>query len=242
MFDDVGFGARLRDLIERSGASAASVGAALGVSKQAISTWMNGTRVPKRPTAETIARYFGVGAGWLLGEGESDPLAEAEGGGLWHAPLLAAYAAAPIPTQRNVCKLLDLPHIEPLKPRARRRLVEMIVYEYPAAAGAPLDAESDFERLPFPADEIPEGADFGVRIRGDSMEPSISDGDVVWVQASPEVADGQIGIFRLFDGNVCKRVRLDENGRIARLASDNPAYSPIEGRALRGVAAIGRVL
>lgn len=40
---------------------------ALEVSKQTLSAWKCGTRSPKRPTIETIARYFNVNVDWLLG-------------------------------------------------------------------------------------------------------------------------------------------------------------------------------
>lgn len=39
----------------------------LEVSKQTLSAWKCGTRSPKRPTIETIARYFNVNVDWLLG-------------------------------------------------------------------------------------------------------------------------------------------------------------------------------
>ena len=39
----------------------------LEVSKQTLSAWKCGTRSPKRPTIETIARYFNVQVDWLLG-------------------------------------------------------------------------------------------------------------------------------------------------------------------------------
>ncbi|MGI6634455.1 MAG: S24 family peptidase [Christensenellales bacterium] len=52
--------------------------------------------------------------------------------------------------------------------------VSMIVYNFPAAAGIPLYAEDDsYERLEFPASSVSAGADFGIRISGDSMEPTI---------------------------------------------------------------------
>lgn len=70
--------------------------------------------------------------------------------------------------------------------------VSMIVYVNPAAAGVPLYAEDDFERIEFPEKDVPNGADFGVRISGDSMSPTIKDRSIVWVRRTPEVCNGQI--------------------------------------------------
>lgn len=39
----------------------------LGISKQTLSAWKCGTRSPKGPTIETVARYFGVSIEWLMG-------------------------------------------------------------------------------------------------------------------------------------------------------------------------------
>ena len=61
------FTERLNYLITNSGKSAAHVASDLGLSKQAISTWQTGLRAPKRPTIETIARYFHVDIAWLMG-------------------------------------------------------------------------------------------------------------------------------------------------------------------------------
>lgn len=68
------------------------------------------------------------------------------------------------------------------------------LYNSPAAAGyaAPV-LDEDFTYIP--ADEsVPRGADFAVRIQGDSMEPYIHDKSVVYVNRDP-LADGDVGIF-----------------------------------------------
>jgi len=39
----------------------------LGVSKQTISSWKSGYRVPKKPMVLSIARHFGVSPTWLMG-------------------------------------------------------------------------------------------------------------------------------------------------------------------------------
>ena len=54
-------------LLDRSPKTDVEIAAALGVSKQTVSAWRNGTRSPKKPMIKTISRYFGVGIPWLLG-------------------------------------------------------------------------------------------------------------------------------------------------------------------------------
>lgn len=55
------------------------------------------------------------------------------------------------------------------------------------------------------------GADFAVRISGRSMEPTIKDGDIVFVQKMEELNDQEIGIFVVNGDVMCKRFR-EENG------------------------------
>ena len=67
-----------------------------------------------------------------------------------------------------------------------------------AGTGAFLD-EGSFEMVSFPASTVPDGADFGVRVSGDSMEPVYHDGQIVWVKRCDRVNIGEVGIF-IYDG------------------------------------------
>ena len=67
-----------------------------------------------------------------------------------------------------------------------------------AGTGAFLD-EGNFETISFPETSVPEGADFGVRVSGNSMEPVYHDGQIVWVQKCDKVDVGEVGIF-IYDG------------------------------------------
>ena len=119
-------------------------------------------------------------------------------------------------------------------------MLDMIVYSDPSAAGVPLYAENDYEHIEFPVSEVPRGADFGVRISGDSMEPTIHDDTIVWVHKVPELQEGQIGIFMVDDGAVCKRFHNTGNG--IELQSDNPKYEPIKVSEFERLGIVGRVL
>jgi len=68
-----------------------------------------------------------------------------------------------------------------------------------AGTGAFLD-EGNFEMVSFPKSSVPAGADFGVRVCGDSMEPVYSDGQIVWVQECESLRRGEVGIF-VYDGD-----------------------------------------
>ena len=78
------------------------------------------------------------------------------------------------------------------------------LYRSPAAAGyaAPVFGE-DYEPHVLTEDR-PQGAEFAVRIQGDSMSPWIPDGSVVYVNRDP-LTDGDVGIFCVDGAMVCKQ-------------------------------------
>jgi repressor LexA len=97
-----------------------------------------------------------------------------------------------------------------------------------------------YERLEFPTSQVPRGADFGIRISGDSMEPTISAGAIVFVRKTAELRPGDIGIFMVDDEAACKRFSMDQRGFV--LLSDNPDYPEIIIKDYQRFAIIGKVL
>lgn len=116
----------------------------------------------------------------------------------------------------------------PPKPKRQDGIAEIRVYDQVAAAGLGnyLD-EPAAHTEEFPMEAVPERADFGVVISGDSMEPTIKNGATVFVQAIPTVEHGEIGIFVLNGKAYCKRLEIDRGRREVRLVSLNPAYEDI---------------
>jgi len=100
------------------------------------------------------------------------------------------------------------------------------LYNLPASAGSGqfLDGD-DFVEI-MVGDEVPETADFGIHLSGDSMQPQFVDGQVVWVHQQPTLHSGEIGIFFL-DGNAyCKKYKEDNDG--ISLISLNRKYEDVK--------------
>ena len=118
------------------------------------------------------------------------------------------------------------------------------LYFCPAAAGyaAPVFGE-DFEYIDVTGD-VPRGADLAVRIQGDSMEPHIADGSVVYVNRDPLV-NGDVGIFCVDGEMLCKQFVRDRLGMVylfslnRKRADADVVLPPSSGRAL---VCMGRVL
>jgi len=118
------------------------------------------------------------------------------------------------------------------------------LYCSPAAAGyaAPVFGE-DYEPLPVTG-EVPTGAELAVRIQGDSMEPYIHDGSVVYVNHDPLRA-GDVGIFCVDGDMLCKQYYRDPLGVVylfslnRRRADADVILPPSSGRSLT---CFGRVM
>lgn len=67
-------------------------------------------------------------------------------------------------------------------------------------------------------------ADFALECHGDSMAPTICDGDVVCIRSQPEVEQGQIAAVRIGEEATLKHCYY-QNG-VVQLIADNPAVCP----------------
>lgn len=90
------------------------------------------------------------------------------------------------------------------------------------AGGGQINDNATMITIEVSEDEVPEGADTTINIAGDSMEPTLSDGDVVYVQHTNQLEIGEIGVFYLDGRNFIKEYGGDE------LISHNSEYAPIQ--------------
>ena len=82
----------------------------------------------------------------------------------------------------------------------------MPVSELPVSAGLGAFLEGEmFQQIQVPASSVPAGAEFGIYVSGDSMEPRYHSGQIVWVKRCEELACGDIGIFVYDDCGYLKK-------------------------------------
>lgn len=107
-----------------------------------------------------------------------------------------------------------------------------------AGAGLGVDADNvDMIQVSYPADRVPAGANHVIPVTGDSMEPTFSDGDVLFFDLGNDCLEiGDIGIFVLNGETLVKE--LGEN----ELISHNPKYKPIKIHEWDSVRIEGKVL
>ena len=131
-------------------------------------------------------------------------------------------------------------------------MVEIPVLEVEASAGFGAIAESESAQTRFGFDErwlrrltAAKSASLSiVGVMGDSMEPTLSDGDEVLVDASDygsKLRDG-IYVLRADEALVVKRIAIKPGGKQVTIASDNPAYPTWHDMDRADVHVVGRVI
>ena len=104
------------------------------------------------------------------------------------------------------------------------------LYEIPASAGTGMlitdDVPYEIKQIDLTIAPQARKADFALYVRGDSMEPSYYDGDIIFIKSQPAIDNGQIGIFIYDDESYIKKYSVQEDG--AYLVSLNKKYEPIK--------------
>ena len=118
----------------------------------------------------------------------------------------------------------------------RRRSVGL--YDMPVSAGVGefLADATRVEDIVIPDDPRTAEADYALRINGDSMEPKYHSGDILLIQSTDTVEEGELGIFILDGAGYFKKYGGDH------LISLNPKYPPIRLRDFEDVSCCGRVV
>lgn len=105
------------------------------------------------------------------------------------------------------------------------------------AAGSPIEySQLNIEQI---NTTIPKGADYALTVRGDSMEPLIKDGSIIFYKEQPTVENGEVAIIEIDRNEVtCKKFYF--NGEKIILRSINDKYEDMIFD--RGVRIIGKVI
>lgn len=119
-----------------------------------------------------------------------------------------------------------------------RRKIKWSLLASSAGTGEFLDDEN-FEIIEV-GEDVPDEADFGLALNGDSMEPKYHDKQAVWVQKTDTLNNGEIGIFYLDGMTYCKQLKQDKDGIF--LISLNSKYQPIKVTTESTFKVFGRVL
>ncbi len=207
---------RLNDLIRERGLSQAEVARRVGVSQQAVGKLVFGGSSGSRHL-HVIARVLGTSPAYLTGETD-DPSAD----------------AVPVPTAADIAEHLDL--------------VEVVSIDANYGLGGTfIGPDVDETVLHFPRAFIesitlsPPVSLTWARGRGDSMFPTIGDGDLVLIDRSNRTPREQDALWALTVGEMAMIKRLRVRGETVTILSDNDRVPPDQAHADE-VNIVGRVV
>ena len=202
------FAQRLRDAMQSAGLKAVDLHERTGISKASISEYLSGNYEPKQKNVYRLAKALHVAPSYLMGLSEPDP-----------APAPPAPQKSDGLPERQGSYYHD-PVGAPLPEQVRIPIVGRIV------AGEPEDAYQEPEGYVMIDKSLAQhGRFYALRVHGDSMEPTIFDGDIVVYELTPDIDDGRIHIV-LVDGGeaTVKEVHRQQNG--LTLIGHNPKVYP----------------
>jgi len=230
---------RLRTLRKENGMSKRDLVSKLPLNYSTYANYESGFREPNSEVLQMLARHYSVSLDYLLGVSENRKKAD-------EIAILNEEENNHIKKYRQLDKhgrevvdiVLDkeVERVSFLNTRTESvkktilddKWIVLKVYQQRASAGlgSYLSEDTDYEEMRFVATQVSERADFCVKIKGESMEPKICDGDIVFVKAVPKVEPNDVGIF-VYDGEAyCKRLRIDHKKGAVILESLNKSYAP----------------
>lgn len=207
------FGQRLRERRKELGISQGQLAKALGVSVSAVSNYENGLNAMREDVLLRLFKVLDVDPNYLYQDvfaGSAFTCTVEE------QSLVRKYRKLRTAGRQTLHAVADAlgayqADLEAGTPEEEVRQIPL--YRCPAAAGyaAPVFGE-DFDYIDVSGD-VPRGAEFAVRIQGDSMEPYIQDGSVAYVNRDP-LASGDVGIFCVDGEMLCKQYVRDRLGMV----------------------------
>ena len=225
----------------RAGRSQSAAAKLLECTPQAISNWERGYTRIDCVSLFRLLRWYGTDVYEFIRRcglaGEDEEAQETE-----EDALLRLFRAM---EQQDRTRLLRIAAVLAPEEEAapEKETVVIPLYRFLAAAGVPSPQPGeDYDELEADASL---GADFAARIAGDSMEPVIHDGEIIYCRRTVALQDGDVGLFYAGDGMVCKQFCRDSEGGIC-LLSVNRARSDADlyfsASSTMGLVCYGKVL
>ncbi|TFI67836.1 hypothetical protein CKN63_03280 [Carnobacterium divergens] len=189
-----------------------------GISRSSISEWLSGKYDPKQDKIFLIAKALEIDEGWLLGlnvpiERKSDITSIYNKLEKERQKKVYSFAEQQLEEQNN-----NIVEFTKNLPIVGKSAANPSILEY---------GDVNVEQGSF--EHIPEGADCAILIQGDSMEPLIKDGEIVFYRRQEDIENGEIAIVEINgDGVTCKKVYFNVEEETIILKSINEKYQDRE--------------
>ena len=177
--------------------------------------WYKGNIYPRIDKIEMLANYFGIKKSDLIEERKKENTKIEEP----NQYVLDLYNSLTPENQMNTVSYMRALKLvnKPNKPRVQ------ILGQ--TAAGKPIEYGDSYAQDIDDISNIPDNADYALIVNGDSMEPDIKNGQLIYVKECPDVENGAIAIVEVDGAVTCKKVYKWKDH--IELHSLNTTYQPI---------------
>lgn len=225
--------ATLNELLQLSGKKQIDITRQTGIPASTLTGYFKGTRLPSPVNVQKLADFFNVL------KSDVDPrfkkISESDTDGL-RIRLLSKYEKLNTENKKKVVdyadnKLKDQKRqqnkIHPINENDNTYYVD-VLGSVSAGTGEWLTDEQHEEVM---VNNEPPAHDFALRVNGDSMTPTFSDGQIIYVNKiydTEEVRNNQFVIAELNGNSYVKKIVFDDDRKNCRLISLNKRYADIE--------------
>lgn len=210
-------GERIRTLRENKNITQTELAEIVGAKTYTtISKWESDDNFPKGKDIKVLADFFNVTSDYLLGLNEEN---------ISKNSITSIYNQLDKPRQNKVYSFAELQLEEQNKIIEFPKKINVLGQ---TAAGAPVSyGDPDIEEKEFKT--VPKGAQYALNVKGDSMEPLIPNGSIIFYKEQQNVESGEIAILEIDgDGVTCKKVYFNYEDNKIILRSLNDKYEDIE--------------
>ena len=206
-----------------------------GISLGTLNKLLSGaTEDPKLSTLAALRKTFDVSMDKMLGFSDDAP----------DGDLIEKYSSLDRAGRETVDYIINKESARVAREREARpyaldapQIRRIKLFDTAASAGTGTYlSESESTEISVYSNPVTDSADFAVRVSGDSMMPRYHDGDILLVEQTAKVEDGELGIFTLDGEAFFKKFGGD------RLISLNPDYKDIPIKSYNEIHCFGRVI
>ncbi len=251
----------LKNTLKSSGKSQKDLAEYVGVRQNTVSDWINKGNSPKVEQIYRICDFFEISTDSLFGYSNSkNTINQFEP----NIQLSQSFNNLTVPQQDLILSLiqefntLNLQQNNKIKLQKQNKVssnvisleetsdqnIKLRIYTQKASAGLGKYKydDDDFTEANFQKTYQSQKADHVIIVEGNSMYPTINDGDYIFIKEQPTIEHNEIGIFVYDDKVYCKRLSIDKKNKVLHLISDNKDYDDILIKNIDDIRTIGKVI
>ncbi|HHW7199576.1 helix-turn-helix domain-containing protein [Staphylococcus aureus] len=231
---------RLKQIMSERKISQSELSRRTGIGRNSISDYLNGKYEAKQDKVFELAKALNVNEAWLMGFDIS------KNRKIENNDIASIYSKLTPPRQKNVLNYAN----EQLDEQNTKgdNIVDINSYKQDktpvnvngcvsAGVGERLHDETLFTEMvkaPIPPHDL------ALKVNGDSMEPMFKDGEIIFVEKTHNIKNGQIGIFIIEEEAYVKKVFVEDD-RLT-LVSLNKEYRDLHFYRNESVRLVGKVI